>query len=237
MSLPETATSPAARLSLTDLAISRIKDMIVRGDLRPGDRLPREADLAENLGLSRSSLREAVSALSLINVLTVRQGAGTYVTSLEPGLLMDAITFVLDFHRDESVLQVLEVRRELEPAAAALAATRMQPDAIEQLTVTLASVDECSSVEEFVAADIQFHRLVAAGSGNPVLAALLDSLAAPTQRARIWRGITQESAVDKSMLEHEGILDAIRSGNSELARARATVHIARVEDWLRTAQR
>ncbi|MDP9209413.1 MAG: GntR family transcriptional regulator, partial [Actinomycetota bacterium] len=70
-------------MAVTDEAIGKIKDMIVSGELGPGDRLPREADLAERLGLSRSSLREAVRALSLIRVLDVRQGDGTYVTSLE----------------------------------------------------------------------------------------------------------------------------------------------------------
>src|SRR4051794_23886901 len=85
-------------VALTDEAIERIKGMIVSGELRPGDRLPKEADLAIRLGLSRSSLREAVRALSLIRVLDVRQGDGTYVTSLRPEVLLDTVGFVLDFH-------------------------------------------------------------------------------------------------------------------------------------------
>src|SRR5690242_5977561 len=112
-------------MALTDEAIEKIKEMIVSGDLRPGDRLPKEADLAERLGLSRNSLREAVKALSLINVLDVRQGDGTYVTSLEPRLLLDAMTFVVEFHRDDTVLEFFEVRRILEPAATAMAALAM----------------------------------------------------------------------------------------------------------------
>ncbi|HYS36647.1 MAG TPA: GntR family transcriptional regulator, partial [Pseudonocardiaceae bacterium] len=78
-------------MAITDEAIEKIKEMIVTGALHPGDRLPREADLAERLGLSRNSLREAVKALSLIHVLDVRQGDGTYVTSLEPSVLLDAM--------------------------------------------------------------------------------------------------------------------------------------------------
>jgi len=107
-------------MALTDDAIDKIKAMIVSGELRPGDRLPREAALAERLGLSRNSLREAVRALALIRVLDVRQGDGTFVTSLEPSLLLDALSFVVDFHRDDTVLQFLEVRRildEIETAA------------------------------------------------------------------------------------------------------------------------
>src|ERR1700743_3054145 len=104
--------------------------MIVSGALRPGDRLPREADLAERLGLSRNSLREAVKALSLIHVLDVRQGDGPYVPSLEPSVLLDAIGFVIDFHRDDTVLDFLEVRRILEPAAGAVAGPRVTRDGI-----------------------------------------------------------------------------------------------------------
>lgn len=71
---------------------------------RTGSRLPREADLGERLGLSRNSLREAVEALSLIRVPNVRQGDGTYVTSLDPVLLLDVVSFAVDFHRDDTVL-------------------------------------------------------------------------------------------------------------------------------------
>ena len=98
-------------MAVTDEAIEKIKEMIIKGRLRPGDRLPKEADLAAELGLSRSSLREAVRALSLIHVLDVRQGDGTYVTSLEPARLLEAMSFVVDFHRDDTVLEFLEVRR------------------------------------------------------------------------------------------------------------------------------
>jgi DNA-binding FadR family transcriptional regulator len=112
-------------MRVTDEAIDRIKQMIVAGELRPGDRLPREADLAARLGLSRNSLREAVKALALIRELEVRQGDGTFVTSLDPSLLMETMGFVLDLHQDASVLEFFEVRRILEPAAAARAAVRM----------------------------------------------------------------------------------------------------------------
>lgn len=107
---------------------------------------------------------------------------------------MDAMSFVVDFHRDDSVLDFLEVRRILELAATAMA-SRMSRPAIVGLEQILSSVDADWSVEDFVAADIQFHQQIAVGSGNPVLAALLDSLTAPTQRTRIWRAVIQSSAV------------------------------------------
>src|SRR6266576_3433924 len=109
-------------VAVTDEAIEKLRDMIVSGRLKPGDRLPREADLATSLGLSRSSLREAVRALSLVRILDVRQGDGTYVSSLAADSLLDALSFIVEFHHDASVLELLEVRRILEPAASARAA-------------------------------------------------------------------------------------------------------------------
>jgi DNA-binding FadR family transcriptional regulator len=222
-------------VAITDEAIEKIKEMITSGALSPGDRLPREADLAERLGLSRNSLREAVKALSLIHVLDVRQGDGTYVTSLEPSLLLDAMGFVIDFHRDDTVLEFLEVRRILEPAATAMAASRMSQQDVAELRALLDRLGESPSVEELVANDLEFHRRIALGAGNQVLCSLVDGLSGPTQRARIWRGLTQESAVARTLAEHRAICDAIASAQPEVARAWATVHVAGVEQWLRDA--
>ncbi|GAB2785292.1 FadR/GntR family transcriptional regulator [Amycolatopsis magusensis] len=222
-------------MPVTDEAIDKIKGMIISGELAPGDRLPKEAELAQRLGLSRSSLREAVKALCLIRVLDVRQGDGTYVTSLEPNLLLDAMTFVVDFHRDDTVLDFLAVRRILEPAATALAAQHMtEPDLVE-LRKLLDELEEAPTVEAMVANDLAFHRKIADGSGNPVLCSLLDSLSGPTTRARIWRGLTQEGAVAKTREQHEAIYEAIAAREPELARSWATVHVAGVEQWLRNA--
>jgi len=222
-------------VALTDEAIDKIKEMIVSGALGPGDRLPKEADLAERLGLSRNSLREAVKALSIIKVLDVRQGDGTYVTSLSPDLLLESLSFVVDFHRDDTVLQFLEVRRILEPAATALASRRMNDSEIAKLQRVLDELGSSPSVEALVANDLEFHRAIASGSGNAALCSLIDGLSGPTTRARIWRGLTQEGAVDKTREQHQAIVDAIAAREPELARSWATVHIAGVEEWLRQA--
>ena len=222
-------------MALTDGAIDKIKEMILSGALGPGDRLPKEADLAERLGLSRNSLREAVKALSLIRVLDVRQGDGTYVTSLDSNLLLESLSFVVDFHRDDTVLEFLEVRRILEPATAALAAERMTAAQVGTLRELLAELGPDPSIEALVANDLEFHRQIARGAGNSVLCSLIDGLSGPTVRARIWRGLTQEGAVDRTREQHEAILDAIEGRNPDLARSWTTVHIAGVEDWLRRA--
>lgn len=221
-------------MAVTEDAINRIKEMIVSGELRPGDRLPKEADLAERLGLSRNSLREAVSALSLMNILNVRQGDGTYVTSLEPQLLLETLSFVVDFHRDDTVLHFFEVRRILEPAAASMAAQHMSADDTTELAGILDAIDADADLEALVANDLRFHQRIAEGSGNPVLTSLLDTLSAPTTRARVWRGLTQKGAVERTRQQHVAIYEAIAARQPDVARAWATVHIADVEHWLRT---
>lgn len=220
-------------MSVTEDAIEAIKQMIVDGELSPGDRLPREPDLAERLGLSRNSLREAVRALSLIRVLDVRRGDGTYVTSLEPSLLMDAMSFVVDFHRDDTVLQFLQARRIVEPAATELAALQMPMNDIRGLADLLDSLGEAPSVDTLVECDLEFHRRIAAGSGNSVLASLVETLSGRTQRARTWRGLTQEGVWERTLAEHHAILQALVERQPDVARAAATVHVAGVEQWLR----
>jgi len=222
-------------MAVTDDAIEAIKQMIVAGELKPGDRLPRETVLADRLGLSRSSLREAIRALTLIKVLTVRHGDGTYVTSLDPGMLMDALGFVVDFHRDDSVLQFLELRRVLEPAAAAVAAVTMLSEDIEGLAALLDELPDKPDIEELVANDIEFHGRIAAATNNPLWCSLLETLSGRTQRARIWRGLTQETAVERTLEEHRAIQRSLAARDPEAARSWATVHIAGVEDWLHHA--
>src|ERR1700737_703343 len=145
-------------MALTDEAIDKIKEMIISGRVMPGAKLPREADLAAELGLSRNSLREAVKALSLINILDVRQGDGTYVTSLEPPLLLEALNFIVDFHQDNTVLEFLAVRRILEPAAAAMAATRVSDQEIESLRGLIDGLGDVAEIhiDTLVANDLEF---------------------------------------------------------------------------------
>ncbi|GAB2786312.1 FadR/GntR family transcriptional regulator [Streptomyces chlorus] len=221
------------RIAVTDEAIEKIKGMIVAGTCVPAIGCPR-SELAAEPGLSRNSLREAVRALSLIRLLDVRQGDGTYVTSLDPHLLLEALSFVVDFHRDDTVLEFLAVRRILEPAAAVAAATLISERELDALSEQLDRLGPEPSVEALVAADPDFHRGIARGSGNPVLCSLLEGLSGPTTRARVRRGLAQEDTVGRTLREHRAILAALRDRDAEAARSWATVHIASVEQWLRS---
>ncbi|HIY24111.1 MAG TPA: FCD domain-containing protein, partial [Candidatus Brachybacterium merdigallinarum] len=195
-------------------------------------RLPPEKELSETIGVSRNSLREAIRALSMIRVLDVRQGDGTYVTSLESDQLLESLSFVLDLHQDSSAVEILELRRLLEPVAVEQACPRLNEDDLEQLEQTMRDLDASSSVEELVEADITFHRLINGRCPNSYLRSMLESLSVSSTRARVWRGLTDDSAVERTLSEHRRILDALRNRRADLARIYAAAHVAGVESWL-----
>lgn len=115
-----------------------------------------------------------------------------------------------------------------------MAASRIGEEELDALSAQLDALGERPSVEELVACDLDFHRGIVQASGNSVLCSLLDGLSGPTTRARVWRGLTQEDAVSRTLHEHRAILAALRDGDAEAARAWATVHVASVEQWLRS---
>src|SRR6478672_10726796 len=219
---------------VTHDAIETIRELIASGEGGPGTRLPREADLAAQLGLSRNSLREAVRALSLARVLEVRQGDGTYVSSLEPGELLEPTLAATDLLRGRTVLELFEVRRMLEPEAAAMAALHADSEVIASLKRELDRMVEAGDrVDELLEADTAFHDVIAGALGNGVLRALLRSLSTSTVRARLWHGLADRDALDAARDEHARIYEAITAKDADLARAATLVHIAHNEAWLR----
>lgn len=222
-------------MAVTDDAIGKIRDLIRSGGLKPGDRLPPEKELSSSLGLSRNSLREAVKALEMVNVLVVRRGDGTYVTNLRPSSAMDAMSFVLELQHDETILDLLEVRRVLEAAAGARAAARITPLEVKDLQDLLSQVGPESNVEELVAHDLAFHQRIARVAGNEFLCDLLDVVAGRTSRVRVWRGITQAGAIERTLGEHALIVAALELRDPALTSARLVAHVSGVEDWVRRA--
>lgn len=223
-------------MARTAEVVAAIKEMILAGELSAGDRLPTEKDLGARLGVSRGPLREGVSALAAMGVLDTRQGDGTYVTSLEPGLLMSPLSFVVDVHNDTAARQFLAVRRVLECEAAALAALNMDDDGLasaeRMLAESAAAAQAPADIERFFTADIGFHRTVAASAGNPVLAALIASLSGRTARARLLRTVVDEDALERTVVEHRAILQAIAGHDPQRARLRMEMHLVGVEDFL-----
>lgn len=224
-------------MSRTDDVVNGIKHMILNGELRPGERLPVEKELAERLDVSRGSLREGVRALSILGILNTRQGDGTYVTALDISQLLAPMGFVVDLQGDGQAREVHAVRRLLESEAARLAATRITDEALDEARALL---DEAGKIldetpeahERIIEIDIAFHRIIAAHCGNPVLTGMIEAFASRTVRARLWRSLREEGIDRRTHGEHYAIWRALRHGEAEAARIRMANHLLGVEDSL-----
>ena len=220
---------------LTEAAIAKMREMIVRGELEPGARLPPEGELAVLLGASRNTVREAVRALVTAHVLDVRRGDGTYVTSLRPELLLEGIGAAVELMQEGFSLELIGVRRILEPAATALAADRIDDGSLATLGEYLRRMREAASEAERIEHDARFHRLVASTSGNETLASMLGAVSSRTMRARAWRGVADEGAGAQTIAQHQDILDALTARDPDWAASAALVHVATTEAWFRRA--
>lgn len=226
---------PESAMSQTDVVVFGIKRMILDGELAPGDQLPIEKDLAPRLGVSRSSLREGVRALSIMGVLESRRGSGTYVTALDASLLLAPMGFVVDLQHSAGVQQVHSVRRFLETEAAELAALRISAQEVEEAEAIFERAEAAIADEDHetvLECDMAFHRLVAEASGNAVLASLIEALSSRTVRGRMWRSISAEGADAATIAEHRAILRALADGQPSVARIRMANHLVEVEEYL-----
>lgn len=222
-------------MALTDEAIAKIRSMIQGGELPPGSRLPPEPQLAVQMGLSRSGVREAVKVLESARVLDVRRGDGTYVTSLAPRLLLEGLGLAVELLQDDTLLEVMEVRRMLEPVATGMAALRMSDEDLDELSRILDDMRAAAGDhEKLIQFDTAFHRTVVAATGNETLTSLLDGLSSRTLRARVWRGLIEGNSAHTTIEEHHAIYLALRSRDQLLAHASALLHVNTSEAWLRT---
>ncbi len=231
------APSRSPGVSQTDIVVQGIRQMIVDGRLRPASRLPVEKDLAAALGVSRNPLREGVRALSMMGVLETRQGDGTYVTKLDPSMLLAPLGFVVDLQDGSGTHHLHAVRRILETEAAASASLRIASAELDAAAELLHHNEAELTLEEpnhetVIENDIAFHRIIAEAAGNPVLTALIDALGGRTMRDRLRRSISQPGADETAHREHLSILAALTTHDPDRARTRMAAHLFTVEDYL-----
>lgn len=223
--------------SQTDVVVHGVREMILSGELGPGDRLPIEKDLAPRFAVSRGSLREGVRALAQLGILESRQGSGTFVTELRPHTLLAPVGFVADLQPGASPHDLQAVRRILETAAIRTAALLITS---EQLDAAAAAVDQGADALEgttvdwdaAMRADMAFHGVLAEASGNAILASLIEALASHTVRGRLWRALVDNAAATAAMEEHRAILAALRARDPEAAAVRMAGHLLSVETFL-----
>src|ERR687894_1608918 len=170
------AFGTVSRDALPDQIAARLIGLITQRQLKAGDRLPAERELAASMGVSRSSLREALRALTVLGVTEMRHGTGTYVSSLEPELLVRPLTFVLSLSEHASD-QLFEARKVVEPAVAALAAERIDDGTLDLLE---ACVDRARAAigdaEAFMATDVELHDAIRVAAENAILGRFMESI-------------------------------------------------------------
>src|SRR6476469_2918207 len=160
------AFGTVTRDALPDQIAGRLIALIVEKQLKAGDRLPPERELAVTMGVSRSSLREALRALAMLGVTEMRHGDGTYLTSLEPDALMRPVGLVLSLS-DAGLAELFEARKLVEPGLAALAAERIEPGAAEELVRCAGTSPEAlEDAEAFMWNDIELHGRIARAADN-----------------------------------------------------------------------
>ena len=217
------ASSPR-REGGTSQVVAHVRDLIERGALKPGDRLPAERDLATQIGVSRPTIRAGLRTLAAMGVVRSRHGSGTYIPEGPPAFNTDALSFLAALHgftREE----MYEARRILEVGAAGLAAERATAEQVATLAEEVASL--FASMQEprvFLVHDINFHRGVAAASGNPIVASLVEMVSAlyyerdaAEMHRRIYQAIRARDADTARRAMHDHLLQASRHQAQEPA--------------------
>lgn len=214
--------------SVAEVISDKILDLLRQRELQPGDKLPPERELAEMLGVSRPSLREALRALSIMKIIEVRQGDGTYVSELRPEDLVEHLEFVFVLD-DSTLLQLFEARKVVEVGNVALAAQRITDEEITELEACLQRSERLVNEPDlFVQADLELHEIITKAARNPMLNRFMASIstlvAVSRQKTGRVAGVTEQAAAD-----HRRIVAALKARDPQAARNAMLQHLEHVE--------
>lgn len=193
---------------------------IASGELKPGDQLPSERDLAKTFNVSRPTIREAIIALELSGLIQVRTGSGIYITHTKPELSL----------ADKGIgpFEVLELRRLVEPGACALAAVRMKKTQLAKLKRIVAAMKKRGNKPSLQESDKEFHTLIAESTENAALAATVNwlwELREHSELNRVFHARILEEGIYPNVEQHEGILKALSQGDAETAQQAMSEHL------------
>ncbi|KQQ01566.1 MULTISPECIES: FadR/GntR family transcriptional regulator [unclassified Rathayibacter] len=203
----------------------QLTSLLTRGDLVPGSRLPPERQLAESLGVGRSAVREALAALEILGIVSVRPGSGTYLRDSTSELLPTTLSWGLMLSAGRTA-ELIEVRSGLEIQAAMLAAIRIDAEGLEKLRAHLAAMEShLDDMSVFVDADVRFHLQIALSSGNVVLRDLLQTI---RSLLRLWveRALSSPEQALDAFTEHRAVLEALEAGDPAAAARAMESHMS-----------
>lgn len=230
----EALTAPLPRRTTPDLVVSRVLDLMRSGQLRPGDRLPPERELASLLAVSRPTLREALRALAILGVLEIRHGAGAVVTTPDPeGPLRPLDLFVTLGAGDMATL--FEARIEYEPLLARLAAPRLTDREIARLDDLVAlQLGAPEDAELFSDTDVELHKTILEAAGNPFLTRFGRLLQVLGDQGR--KAFQKRKAVRlRSIADHQRLVAALAARDAAGAEEAMREHMCNVRAALRDA--
>jgi GntR family transcriptional repressor for pyruvate dehydrogenase complex len=227
---------PVGRGSVVDGVIERVEELIL-SELEPGETLPSEGQLAEALGVSRLSVREATRALEARGLLDISKGRRPRVAVPNGSLVGDFFRSAV--RRDpRALLDLIEVRRALEVHIASLAARRAGQRHVADLDLSINAMRAAEQeFEAFHAADVRFHENLAVASGNDLLVFLIEAFAEPLRasRQRSFAGhLARGGGIDDVIQQHQTILDAVKARNPKRAAQAMRDHLQQTEQDLRT---
>jgi GntR family transcriptional repressor for pyruvate dehydrogenase complex len=234
MSAPRSINVRAVRpRRLTDEIVHQIEQLILSSELRVGDALPPERELAAQLQVSRNILREALSMLVQKGLLVVRPGSGAYVNCPSAEILRDHLHFLVHFNAS-AFYDLVEARRALEVEIADLAARRATAEDIQCLKGCLHDMEETvGDPERYVEADVSFHAALARATGNEILRLLVESFrGALRQNIHILLS-NHPTAVQDALRSHHDITRAVEARSPEAARHAMSEHLESVRHGLR----
>lgn len=220
--------TPVQSERLYEQIVQQIEHSIVTGELKIGDQLPSERELAEQFAVSRTAVREAIKALREKGLVEILVGRGTFIANGTSDLVRDSLNLLVKFDSAKGFLHLVEVREIMEPEIAALAATRITE---EYLTAMQDAMDKMEAsmgnIEEFVEADLDFHLALAEATQNPIIPALLDPIIDLMREQRILitlvKGVAQHGQYN-----HKIIIEAIKRKDPAAAREAMRRHLEQI---------
>ena len=215
---------------LYEQIVQQIEESIVKGDLKTGDQLPAERELALRFGVSRTAVREAVKALREKGLVEAYSGRGTFITDGTTQAVRQSLDLMAKIGPGDGFNHLAEVRAILEPEIAALAALRIQEPELATMREAVAVMDRAGKdPDAYIEADLDFHLALAEGASNPMILSLLDSIVGllREQRLRIFR---VPGGPERGQAHHKRILEAIERRDADKARDAMRSHLEQVSD-------
>ncbi len=218
------ALEPIEQSTMTELVARRLVGLLSNGNLKPGDKLPPERDLARQLKVGRTTVREALKLLTLSGLLKARRGDGTYVNREVTNFLSHQIEWPVLLNLGDLDM-IVEVREALEVKASHLAAERATLEEIDSIAIYQKLMDlECRDFQRETDLDLQFHNAIALASHNPLLVSIMVSLREVLCKYILLSNQLTES-IQATIAEHEAIYKAIQAHDPSLAEETMRHHL------------